>query len=266
MQTQSLLPDEVIVGEIVYPPGGTYGPRLQTSIQLVLLYTGEMSVWIDGKRLDAAANTVTLLLPGHRERFVFARSTPTRHAWVHLWLTPLPQSLLDQLGTLPHTLPISPEIHALMQSLLATQASLIATRDTALCLSSMAMLWQYIGAAELALNRTSSAAGHLMIEQARQYILEHLGESMNSHQIAAQVSLSTSQLNRLFQAHLSTTPVAYLWSQRVSKGIELLSHTGLSVQEIADQCGFQSSYHFSRRIKEATGYSPRLLRQRLWQG
>jgi AraC-like DNA-binding protein len=261
----SLLPSDITAGEIIYPPGGTHGPRIQTSIQLVLLYSGEMSVWIDGERRDAAANTVTLLLPGHREHFVFARNTSTHHAWVHLWFEDA-QPLIERLTTLPQTLPLAPEMVALMQSLLTIQASLLSTRMNTLRLSGMAMLWQYIGAAEIMLNGKRDTPGHRMIEQARQYILQHLGEPLTSNQIAAHVSLSTSQLTRLFKTHLSTTPAAYLWSVRVSKGIELLTHTGLSVQVIAEQCGFQNSYHFSRRIKEATGSSPRALRQRLWQG
>lgn len=40
--------NKTFVGNIVYPPGGRYGPRLQADIQLVLLHTGSMEVRIDG--------------------------------------------------------------------------------------------------------------------------------------------------------------------------------------------------------------------------
>ncbi|TMD58047.1 MAG: helix-turn-helix transcriptional regulator [Chloroflexi bacterium] len=34
---------------------------------------------------------------------------------------------------------------------------------------------------------------------------------------------------------------------------------------IADQCGFQSRYHFSRRIRQETGSTPQEVRRRFWQ-
>lgn len=35
-------------GSIVYPSGGQYGPRFQNDLQLVLLHTGSMNIYIDG--------------------------------------------------------------------------------------------------------------------------------------------------------------------------------------------------------------------------
>jgi AraC-like DNA-binding protein len=48
----------------------------------------------------------------------------------------------------------------------------------------------------------------------------------------------------------------------VAAGIDLLQHTGLPVGTIADRCGFKTVYHFSRRVKRATGSSPTELRRR----
>ena len=42
--------ERVTFGEIVYPPGGTLGPRLQRWLQIVIVYKGSVSVWIDDLR------------------------------------------------------------------------------------------------------------------------------------------------------------------------------------------------------------------------
>jgi AraC-like DNA-binding protein len=44
----------------------------------------------------------------------------------------------------------------------------------------------------------------------------------------------------------------------------MLSATGLTVAEIADRCGFQSPFHFSRLVKKLQGCSPRETRARSW--
>jgi len=73
-------PDVVGVGEVIYRPGGIYGPRTQPNVQLVLLHSGEITVWVDDVPRHATAESVCLLLPGHREQFVFARNAPVPHS------------------------------------------------------------------------------------------------------------------------------------------------------------------------------------------
>jgi AraC-like DNA-binding protein len=50
----------------------------------------------------------------------------------------------------------------------------------------------------------------------------------------------------------------------VAVGVDLLANTGLPVGAIADRCGFKTVYHFSRRVKQATGMSPTEVRRRRW--
>jgi AraC-like DNA-binding protein len=38
----------------------------------------------------------------------------------------------------------------------------------------------------------------------------------------------------------------------------------LTVAEIADRCGFQSPFHFSRLVNQLHGCSPRAVRSRAW--
>jgi quercetin dioxygenase-like cupin family protein len=71
-------PEKVSVGEVVYPPGGTFGPRQQRNLQLVMVRSGHLTVWIGGMPRTATANTVGVLFPGHEERFAFLKRNP-RH-------------------------------------------------------------------------------------------------------------------------------------------------------------------------------------------
>lgn len=68
----------------------------------------------------------------------------------------------------------------------------------------------------------------------------------------------------MFRREVGVPPMTYLWRRRVAVGIDLLTNTGLPVGAIASRCGFKTVYHFSRRVKEATGMAPTELRRRRW--
>lgn len=265
MQEEFLLwPDEVTCGEIVYAPGGSFGPRIQPMLQLVLIYRGSMTVWIDGEPRAATANTASVLLPGHEERFAFAPDEETHHSWAHLHVPELPCALRERLAALPWPLPLSAATQGLMHSLLALRNVQLPTAPQVRKAIATQMIWQYIGEGE------QHAAGHRQalpsaIEHACAFIATHLEEHLVLDDIAHAASVSPAHLVRLFRAHLALTPIAYLWRQRIAQGITLLEQTGLNVGVIATRCGFQNSYHFSRRVKAATGLSPLAVRRRAWR-
>jgi AraC-like DNA-binding protein len=128
------------------------------------------------------------------------------------------------------------------------------------------MFWQYFGEAELLLTESNGKSASLTMEKARGFIHHNLGNHLSVEMIAQAVNISRSQLTRIFKAELNITPIAYLWQQRVTLGIDMLRNTGLPVGVIADRCGFKSRYHFSRSVREATQMTPRRLRQSWLRG
>jgi AraC-like DNA-binding protein len=261
----ALWPEFIQVGDILYPPGGTFGPRQQNYTQLVMIHTGEMTVWIDGVRKHAPAATVSILFPGHEERFAFATDSDTWHSFIHMTVPNLPDSLDARLRRLPWPLPLSQAMADLTFSALALRTTSLSTAQAMLKALGAEMLWRYIGEGERLLTGNTSVTPHPAIERVRQYIQSHLGEPLTLESIASVAAVSPSHLIRLFQTEMNTTPIAYLWERRVAMGIELLENTGLSVGMIAERCGFQTSYHFSRRIRQATKLSPLEVRRRAWQ-
>lgn len=257
-----LWPEQIMVGDVIYPPGSTLGPRIQHSIELVLVHSGEMTVWVDGVRHYASAGTVSILFPGHEERFAFAQRAETYHSYIHLWLPDLPPDVERQLRRLPWPLPLSSAMNDLIRTALNLRRSSLPTADLLRRTLGLHMLLRYLGEGERLL--AGEQAAHPALERARQHIHAHLGEPLTLADIAQAAAISPPHLIRLFRAAFSRTPIAYLWEQRVRRGIELLENTGLPVGLIAEQCGFQTSYHFSRRVRLAAGLSPVEVRRRAW--
>jgi two-component system response regulator YesN len=96
-----------------------------------------------------------------------------------------------------------------------------------------------------------------LVRRARHYIWEHYGDSRLSLEETAQaVGVSSVYLSRLFKQELGTTFVAFLTQTRVSKAIQLLNATSLTVAEIAEAVGYESQHYFSTAFKKAAGVSP----------
>ena len=152
----------------------------------------------------------------------------------------------------------------LIREALALRNSPLSTADTLLKALAVQMIWRYIGEGELLMDGATTLPDPA-VENARHFIHAHLGEPLTLDMIATAAAVSPPHLIRMFRQELNTTPMAYLWERRVTQGIELLRQTGLSVGEIAERCGFRTSYHFSRRVRQAAGLSPLEVRHQAWE-
>ncbi|MGH8017222.1 MAG: AraC family ligand binding domain-containing protein [Opitutaceae bacterium] len=74
----------VYFGDVIYEPGGGFGPRVQMDFQLVVLIAGEARVTVDDRTTQWNAGQVALLHPGHNEMFRFSEHRPTHHTWCAL--------------------------------------------------------------------------------------------------------------------------------------------------------------------------------------
>ncbi|MEK0315808.1 AraC family transcriptional regulator [Cohnella sp. 56] len=249
-------------GSIVYPPGGRFGPRIQQDIQLVLLYTGQMNVAIDGRTLHVLPGHAVLLKPGHEESFAFSRTEESWHRWIAVHLDPLEAHTRDALYRLPEVLPLTEEMNRLTDLLLNLQSYLPGDMPVVRSLGLAALHLYPTESMRMSEQREKHPSVHLAVA----WIREHYAEEISLSDLAACAGLSSEHLLRLFKQHEQTTPIHYLWRYRIERAIELLATTGLTISEIASRCGFKTSHHFARMIKKTTGRTAKEIRQSSWSG
>ncbi|HEV2572755.1 MAG TPA: helix-turn-helix domain-containing protein [Beijerinckiaceae bacterium] len=105
--------------------------------------------------------------------------------------------------------------------------------------------------------------GDPRLERAKSFIRAHLHDpDLDLETIAKAQNMAPRTLNRLFAAE-ATTPIRWLWQQRLALSYRALSEG--KVQQVTDAaltCGFSDLSHFSRAFKAAFGKTPHEVKRR----
>ncbi len=99
------------------------------------------------------------------------------------------------------------------------------------------------------------------ISRAIKYIYDNFEKELRTETIAQTVSLSRSYFSKLFLKETGYTPRDYILNVRINAAQDmLLRENKLSVQAVAENCGFANASHFCRLFKQKTGKSPKAFR------
>lgn len=101
-------------------------------------------------------------------------------------------------------------------------------------------------------------------EQALEYLKRNYNkEDLSLNDIAAFLNISVPYLAVLFKQETKQNFSAHLLEVRMEKAKELLRTTGYTVNEIAEQVGYNSSQYFAVCFKKYTGISPGVYRDQI---
>jgi AraC-like DNA-binding protein len=120
-----------------------------------------------------------------------------------------------------------------------------------LCLSS---LLARAGDADAA--SVGAQAARNQLQPALRYIDAHLADLLPNRKLAELSHASESHFIRLFRRTFGCTPARHVQERRVSIAAEMLVQTQLSIDEIAERCGFANRYHFSRVFAQRMAQPP----------
>jgi AraC family transcriptional regulator len=95
------------------------------------------------------------------------------------------------------------------------------------------------------------------LENAIDYIHDHLGGDLSMLQIASSVNTSPTYFASLFKRATGISLHQYVIQQRVNRAKLLLETTDLPIPNIAAQVGFANPSHLAYHCKRQTGMTPR---------
>lgn len=88
------------------------------------------------------------------------------------------------------------------------------------------------------------------------WLEKNLDKDCSNSVLAAIAGYSEDTLNRVFLKETGKTPQNYVRNHRISRAANLLRQRDLSMEEIAEFCGFYDRSHFHKSFQKRVGVSP----------
>lgn len=98
--------------------------------------------------------------------------------------------------------------------------------------------------------------GNDTVHICQSYMGNHYGEKITLQELADLVHMHPNYLCKLFKDYTGQTIFEYLNSIRISFATQFIRNSDRPIQQIAEQCGFNSMRFFTKKFKEHTGLTP----------
>jgi AraC-like DNA-binding protein len=256
-----------------YPAGTTFGPRVMADFELVWIVEGHVTWRADGEQHVLGPSSVVLCTPGMRDGFDWDRKRRTRHGYVHFDLED-PHGALPPRAAWPKVRHFSGDAgsgdNVLLPLLRHTLWLSQNDQPAELVLSALRHSIAIFVLGATGAEPQAQSGEHPIVTAALRFVQRSWrsgrAEDISLDALARAAKKSKGHVIRVFREQLGLTPHEVLAVLRLNRAGALLSRTNMSVGEVAEQCGFENPFHFSRRFHQVCGYSPRDYRKRVLAG
>lgn len=205
-------------------------------------------VTCNGFEVPFRPSTVLVFPP--RARCQIVRAGPEPYQQLYCWFQP--DDSKEEEVAVPQCKEIGDRMTWLIQDWLRVIDRLPFSR-----VSQVSLVWQVLWSiAEGPQNVRRS----VYVERVEELIHDRISRSIRVADLAREVQLSQSQLNRLFRQEHGTTVQEYIRLERVNLACRLLTSTTEPIKSIAVRCGVPELSNFGKLVRDTLGASPRQIR------
>lgn len=209
-------------------------------------------VVLDGRETALAADRLVVIPP---ETPFAARSERSSH---HLFVHFVADDPYDHVAAAVYAVRIGREVRKHVEEL----ASRAAQGNTAVGRASVLVrLLCYEALSAVPLDTLQPAPYGERVRRVMATMAARLGAPLTNAVLARECDMSTNAFIRLFTADVGFSPQAWYIRRRVDYACELLHHTAMSIDQIAEKTGFCDRAHFSKAFKRLRGVGPAAFRR-----
>ena len=132
-------------------------------------------------------------------------------------------------------------------------------KDSATAISDIGNFYNFLGAVIGGMEEAKVDPKKLLFERAEDYIFRN--PDFRVPELAKTLGMSESGLYAFFKSYADTTPIKVKNRIQAERAVSLLAFTDMSIEEISDRLGFQSTAYFRKIMKEYKGKNPSHIRK-----
>lgn len=231
---------------------------------LIIALKGSGLVWIDSRGFMLEPGQAALVSPYQKHSYTDV--TSSKITWLFVTFEHSRCELTENLHSRP-ACPLSDQALRALGDLLAAWRT--DQRDSSNILL-LALLLRWIGR-EVPLRRRALASRHgsaisVLVGKINRIAFEHRNRAVSIEEVSAKVGMSPSHLRATFRKATGQSLGNHLRDFRLQYACSLLADKSRRLAGIAETCGYESQFTFSRAFSKAYGCSPRAYRARLVEG
>ena len=240
------------------PPGYGWGPGVRDHYLLHYILSGRGTYRAGGAEHRPGPGDLFLIVPDEPAEYQADGADPWEYYWVG-FAGPAAPLLLAQTPFAGRPGTYAPAAgDAMRQALLDIYKARGSSYPHAVRMAG------YLQAAlGLLMEGEGAGEGSLVSPAARgaDFFRRNYSQPIGVEDAARHAGVSRSSLYRAFEMDFGCSPSEYLTRCRLSRARQLLSHSALSVSQVAASVGFDDPLYFSRVFKRETGLSPSAFRE-----
>ncbi|MGI5894223.1 MAG: AraC family transcriptional regulator [Candidatus Merdivicinus sp.] len=221
------------------------------------ILSGEGELTVDGKIYHPQPGELFLMPAGVRQSYRTINENTYTKYWCHFTAESGGVRLFDAVKTPLCVRPSHPEqLTRLFADLAEAHASQSPYAPLAEKARMLEILLLFLEEAEkLGISYAESVPAE-QLKQITDYISAHLAEEITLEDLAGLVHFHPNYFISFFRKYFGMPPLRYVSTARLERAKLLLKTTPDSIASVAEQTGFHGVYHFSKRFKNYTGFSP----------
>jgi YesN/AraC family two-component response regulator len=137
----------------------------------------------------------------------------------------------------------------------------LSEQKTGYSMLSQGLLYTAIGLVQRAVKQNAPMDRKQSLVNQAVHIIEEKAGNLSIDDVAGQLFVSKDYLRHLFRHYAGQSPMKTIIKTRIEHAKNLLHNNNLTVNMVAEKCGFENPYYFSRLFKEITGKTPSEFRQ-----
>ena len=232
---------------------------------LHLIYKGEGTFHLKGKRWKLGPRDGFLIPPGEKNKYIASNNNPWHYVWV-AWEDPAGEMQKSFNFT-----PNKPCIHIpnsfimdLISILQSNKPNLDKQNRSAIWFSSLMLHLQekYPGKHITNSEKYKEEGKAIYGKKMQEFIHKNYTSRINAADVARHINLERSYASRIFKNTFNTGIYEYIQDYRFRKACNLLTNK-YSVKEVCFSCGYSDYGNFLKIFKKMSGLSPTEYRKRI---